>query len=51
VTEINTQRLGKRQHEVELGLLLLPSVDQAEVLDVIRSVPDIEVLEVDSGRE
>jgi len=51
VTEINTQRLGKRHHEVELGLLLLPSVDQAEVLDVIRSVPDIEVLEVDSGRE
>lgn len=51
VTEINTQRLGKGRHEIELGLLLPPSVDQAELLDVIQSVADVEVLEVDSGRE
>jgi putative Mg2+ transporter-C (MgtC) family protein len=51
VTEINTQRQGKRQHEIELGLLLPPSVDQAELLEMIQGVAGVEVLEVDSGRE
>jgi putative Mg2+ transporter-C (MgtC) family protein len=51
VGEINTQRVGKGRHEIELLLHVPSHVDQAELLDVIRSVPGVEVLEVDSGRE
>jgi putative Mg2+ transporter-C (MgtC) family protein len=51
VSEINTQRLGKGMHEIELQLHVPPSLDQAELLDLIQSVPNLEVLELDSGRE
>jgi putative Mg2+ transporter-C (MgtC) family protein len=51
LTEINTQRTGKRQHEVELSVLLPPHVNQAELLELVGSIPDVEVLEVDSGHE
>jgi putative Mg2+ transporter-C (MgtC) family protein len=51
VSEINSQRLSHGQQEIELLLHVPPSVDQAELLDLIQSVPDLEVLELDSGQE
>jgi putative Mg2+ transporter-C (MgtC) family protein len=51
LSEINSQRVDKRHHEVELLLHVPPSVDQGELLEMIGSVPDVEVLELDSGRE
>jgi putative Mg2+ transporter-C (MgtC) family protein len=51
ILEINSQQVSRGRHEIELQLGVPPSVDQAELLELIESVPDIEVLELDSGRE
>ena len=51
ISEINTQLTGRGRHEIELVLHVPPSVDQAELIEVIESVPDLDVVELDSGRE
>jgi putative Mg2+ transporter-C (MgtC) family protein len=51
VSEINSQRVGKGRHEVELTLHVPTNVDQAELVELIQAMPGVEVLEVDSGRE
>jgi putative Mg2+ transporter-C (MgtC) family protein len=51
ISEVNTQRVDARHHEVELLLHVPPSVDRAELLEAIGSVPAVEVLEMDSGRD
>lgn len=51
VSELNSQRIGKGRHEVEVTLHVPPNVNQAELVEMIQAVPEVEVLEVDSGRE
>lgn len=51
ILEINSQLVSSGRHEVELQLSVPPSVDAAELLELIETVPEIEVLELDSGRE
>lgn len=51
IGEINSQRLGKGRYEIELQLRVPPSMDQAELLDIIGRVPDVEVVETDAGGE
>ena len=51
ISEINTQQTSGGRHEIELVLHVPPSVDQAELVELIENVPDIEVVEMDSGRE
>ena len=51
ISEINTQQTSRGQHEIELVLHVPPSVDQAELVQLLESVPDIDVVEMDSGRE
>jgi putative Mg2+ transporter-C (MgtC) family protein len=51
VSEINSQRVGKGRHEVELTLHVPPNFDQAELVELVQAIPEVDVLEVDSGRE
>jgi len=51
VVEMNSQLASHDRHEVDLQLRVPPNVDQAELLELIAGVPNIEVLEVESGRD
>src|SRR5262245_50759834 len=51
VSEVNSQRLDKKRQEVEVLLDVPAEVDDTELLEVLQAIPDIDVLELDSGRE
>jgi len=51
VVEMNSQLASHDRHEVDLQLRVPPNVDQAELLELIAGVPNIEVLEMEAGRD
>ena len=51
ISEINSQRIGKAHYEIELQVRVPESTGQAELVDAIGAVADVEILETDSGRE
>jgi putative Mg2+ transporter-C (MgtC) family protein len=51
ISEINSQRVGKAHYEIELQVRVPESIGQDQLVQSIGAVPDVEILETDSGRE
>jgi putative Mg2+ transporter-C (MgtC) family protein len=51
IGEINSQRLGKANYEIEMRLRLPVSVQQHQIIAEIAGLPDVEVLETAGGED
>jgi putative Mg2+ transporter-C (MgtC) family protein len=51
ISAINTEQTDRGRHEIEVVLQVPPSVDRAELIELVESVPDIDVIEVQSGKD
>ena len=51
IGEINSQRLGKGQYEIELQLRRPPTVSQEDIIELVGHVADVEILEIDAGAD
>jgi len=45
IAAVSTQRLGKGRYEIELDLVLPPTVKDEAIIDMLAAVPDMEILE------